>query len=71
MKKLERVQIKNNTKSAEKSTKSGYTAPKAPKVLKTLQVFITGKGWSDVTAPTTDKVISGVKRRLGFKYRTV
>lgn len=71
MKKLERVQTKNGTKATEKSTKSGYTAPKQPKVLKTLQVSILGKGWVSITAPTTDKIIAGVKRYHGFKYRLV
>lgn len=71
MTKRERLHIKNGTKSATPSKNPGYTAPKVPKALKTLQVAILGKGWVDITVPTTDKVISGVKRRQGFQYRTV
>ena len=70
MTKLERLQIKNGTKST-KPKGSGHTPPKVPKVLKTLQVHLLGKGWTSVTAPTTDKVLAGVKRRAGYQYRTV
>lgn len=70
MKKLARVQTKNGTKS-DKPKGNGYTPPKVAPVLKTLQVHLIGKGWTNVTAPTTDKVISGVKRYRGFQYRTV
>ena len=70
MKKLARVQMKNGTKS-DKPKGPGYTPPKVAPVLKTLQVFVKGKGWTDITAPTTAKVIAGVKRYRNFDYRVV
>ena len=70
MTKLERLQIKNGTKSTQPKG-NGHTPPKVPKVLKTLQVHLLGKGWVSITAPTTDKVLAGVKRRKDFDYRVV